>query len=285
MEKPKITIMIPTSGRRDFLERCLSCIYETSEDDEREIIVWDNASEDDTPNFLGSLIGYPGIRAIRSEENFGSKAFICMLKLVETRYAMTMDDDAWIVSMGWAKDIIEKMEQDPDLCAVGFNQVSDERQIFGISGTGYKHDQLSRPGFRTSTLVGKFRGRREEEEFLLNPSLGEWVPLSQNSTVWRADYIRTRPQLQSHGDMEDWGNIWHPMHAGKNWGITLKHLVYHACGPWWHLGQYEAYWDKKSSVDRTPLTKEKQMNWLAQAKEWSGWGESIEKATEIKELR
>lgn len=285
----KITIMIPTSGRRDFLERCLSCIYETSEDDEREIIIWDNASEDDTPDFLGSLIRYSGIRAIRSEENLGSKAFVSILKLVKTKYAMTMDDDAWIVTKGWAKDILEKMEQDPDLCAVGLNQVSDDRQVFGISAFGsggeFRHDKMPHPRFRTEALVGKFIPIREEEGFLLSPSLGQWAPLSQNSTIWRTEFIRTRPQVQTKGNMQDWGNIWHPEHADKHWGSMLKHAVYHACGPWWHMGRYEKYWDKKSDVDRTPLTKQDQLNWLNHAKEWSGWGQPIEKASELEELK
>jgi len=78
----KITILILTGGRRHCLEQCLSCIYETSDDSEREIIIWDNASEDDTQDFLGSLMDYPGIRAIRSEENVPAMPFIYMLKLL-----------------------------------------------------------------------------------------------------------------------------------------------------------------------------------------------------------
>ncbi|MDO8630128.1 MAG: hypothetical protein Q7R41_06505, partial [Phycisphaerales bacterium] len=65
--KPKITITIVTMNRREILEKTLYYLYETSDDSERDIFIWDNASTDDTPDFLGTMVGWPGVRVFRSK--------------------------------------------------------------------------------------------------------------------------------------------------------------------------------------------------------------------------
>lgn len=270
----KITILIITGGRRRCLEQCLSCIYETSDDSEREIIIWDNASEDDTQEFLGSLMGYPGIRAIRSDKNIPQMPFVYMLKLVKTKYTLTMDDDTWLVTKGWAKAIMERMEKDPELVAVRFPKAYDERTLLV---------KPSRPRFRTESIVGKFVPK-EGPDFTLNEGV-----MSNNSTVWRTDYIRGR-QLTQEGDgiCRDWGNVWHPKLAGKSWGMVTKYLVMHVNQPWWYLGhQGEKYWDRRSRwrPNQPGCPPEVHLKRMTDAKQRSGWGIPIEKCTDIEELK
>ena len=70
--RPLLTILIATLDRRDILEKTLWHIYETSTDEERDLWIWDNASQDDTADFLGTMVGWPGVRVFRSKVGLGA---------------------------------------------------------------------------------------------------------------------------------------------------------------------------------------------------------------------
>ena len=113
---PQVTILIVTMDRRDLLELTLWYIYETSTDEERNIWIWDNGSHDDTPAFLGSMAGWPGVRCFRSETNLGLVGGRKrMLPYVETPYVFTLDDDMWPLNKGWAGGVGRAMVADPSI--------------------------------------------------------------------------------------------------------------------------------------------------------------------------
>ena len=65
---PLITVLLVTRNRREFVDRCLSCLCRTSQLDNILIYVWDNASEDDTSDYLATYKEHPFIIPIRSNK-------------------------------------------------------------------------------------------------------------------------------------------------------------------------------------------------------------------------
>jgi glycosyltransferase involved in cell wall biosynthesis len=91
-ERPAVTVVIPTYNRRDLLQASLqSVLWQSSPD--VEIIVSDNASTDDTEEYVHS-IDDPRVRYERLEENIGLFGNLTRaLRLGTGRYRMMLPDD------------------------------------------------------------------------------------------------------------------------------------------------------------------------------------------------
>ncbi len=68
-QQPAVTVCIPTYNRRELLSRSLQSVLDQSLED-AEIIISDNASTDDTEEYVRS-IGDPRVRYSRLPSNIG----------------------------------------------------------------------------------------------------------------------------------------------------------------------------------------------------------------------
>ncbi len=103
MMSPKLTISIPTWNRAEFLrENILAMLpgIQALPAGSVEIFISDNASTDDTPNFLADLSQqYPFVRYVSQPENMGANAnFYTVLKEAQGEYVWLMGDDDHINS-------------------------------------------------------------------------------------------------------------------------------------------------------------------------------------------
>ncbi len=147
---PPLTVLIATMNRRDLLELALWYIYETSTVEERDIWVWDNASTDDTADFLGTLQGWPGVRCFRSERGEGTlRSRLRMLRAVETPYVLSLDDDWWMLNAGWATGMTRVLGADPTIHQVSLGTTP----LGGASDYGIGHTHLDRPFFRVPPIL------------------------------------------------------------------------------------------------------------------------------------
>ena len=109
MSTPFFSVVLPTRNRADLLRRALqSILWQTFPD--YEVIVFDNASEDDTPNVVKEFDD-PRIRYIRSEKWIQVQAtFEEAFKAANGHFLRVMgDDDALLPHcLERAKEIIEK---------------------------------------------------------------------------------------------------------------------------------------------------------------------------------
>lgn len=108
----KLAVVILNWNGRKFLEDFLPSVIKHNPD-YSEIIVADNASTDDSIEFLKTH--YPGIRIIINETNGGfSKGYNDALKQVEADYYCLLNSDIE-VSSGWIEPIINLMESDSEI--------------------------------------------------------------------------------------------------------------------------------------------------------------------------
>lgn len=301
---PQITILITTLNRRDLLEKTLWHIYETSSDDERNIWIWDNASTDDTPDFLGTMVGWPGVRVFRSKTNVGlvnSKSR--MLKAVETPYIFSLDDDIWLLNQGWVRGVVRALDGDSSIIQIGFGSAYHETNNYGIA-----HTKLDRPFFRVPPYLPGPKGGTEgavppagskiidvNGETVIVPT-GETMPfpISGSASAWRVSDLRSISHDEVASTAEDVlvGNVTGNSLADltTTWGMPLMkrggrqativgYGMLHPCpGPLWHLGRYEKYWETRCILAQQYYGRpgDEQRRWLEVTREALGWGRALE---------
>lgn len=305
---PRLTILITTMSRRDLLERTLWHVYETSTDDERNIFVWDNASTDDTAAFLGTLIGWPGVRVFRSNRNVGAiESRNRMLAAVETPYVFTLDDDVWLLNRGWAAALSRVFDTDPSLGQVHIGPAYHESNDFGIT-----HEKLSRPFFRVLPYYPGPPGslvdivvpsgthiKPTAGEVLLVSDTGVDMPfaISGSASGWRVDDLRQFASFAKAAStavdhqvgntdgnsLADFRTTWGGglRAAGKHEALLLGFgMIHPSPGPLWHLGRYEQYWETRCVLAQQYYGRsgDEQRTWLERARKASGWGQPLEDA-------
>ena len=69
-----IAIVVLTHNRAHLVSKCVENVLKRTSDATREIVIWDNASTDETQEYLAT-VDDPRIRVIRSEQNIGQSAY------------------------------------------------------------------------------------------------------------------------------------------------------------------------------------------------------------------
>ncbi len=120
-ETPQISIIIPVYNKVDFTRRCLETIYRnTSQEISYEIIVSDDASTDETPQFLGlAAKKYSNLKYVRNEENSGF-AHTCNAGAREARgkFLLFLNNDTE-PHTGWLSEMLKIFETHPETGIVG----------------------------------------------------------------------------------------------------------------------------------------------------------------------
>jgi GT2 family glycosyltransferase len=111
-----IAVVVLTYNRAHLLRKCVENVLLRTSDATREIVIWDNASTDATPEYLASLDD-PRIRVIRSDDNIGQNAYSRAFRQTRSPYLVEVDDDVVDAPAGWDAMLRDAFERLPD---VGF---------------------------------------------------------------------------------------------------------------------------------------------------------------------
>ena len=128
----KIAVVILNWNGKKFLEKFLQNVIEYSEH-VAEVIVADNASTDDSVDFLKQ--NFPQIRLIQNAENGGfSKGYNDALKHVEADYLVLLNSDIEVTE-NWIQPVIDVMESDQTIAVCQPKIRSyDDREKFEYAG-------------------------------------------------------------------------------------------------------------------------------------------------------
>ncbi len=306
---PPLTVLLVTMNRRELLEIGLWYLYETSTDEERDLWIWDNASSDDTPDFLGTMVGWPGVRVFQSRVNVGlAGARRRMITHVRTPYVFTLDDDVWLLTRGWAAAAAKVFAADPSIGQL----MVPQGHVDPSSGFGVVHEKLDRPFFRVPPVLPRdrdavtgdlshdlrhhvdlrgapppFEGVRVEDvagERLAVPLSGTQLPLavSGSCSSWRTEDVLPLARREDRHPVVDLREAWSfPIQAARRAreALLLGHGMMHPCpGPLWHLGRGELHWETRCRMAPAIYgrTGEEQRRWLEVARAASGWGRPLE---------
>ena len=112
---------MPVYNKSFFTKKCLNQIFAISpEKTPFEIIVVDNASTDDTQDFLKEITQkHKNVKVIRNEKNLGfAKACNQGVDLAKGEYILFLNNDTE-PKVGWLDALVEVVENDPQVGAVG----------------------------------------------------------------------------------------------------------------------------------------------------------------------
>ena len=111
-----ISIVVVTHDRLHLLRRCVEDVLLRTSDLTREIVIWNNASQDGTRDYLNSL-SEPRIRVVHAPENIGQNAYARGFALVTQDYLIELDDDVIEAPPHWDETMLEAFRRLPE---VGF---------------------------------------------------------------------------------------------------------------------------------------------------------------------
>lgn len=128
----KVSIVILNYNTRSFLERFLPSVKATKYDN-FEIIVADNASTDDSVEFMKQH--YPEIRLIVLDKNYGfTGGYNRALKAIDTDYYVLLNSDVEVDS-NWLQPMVDLVKTNPKIAAIQPKLIAEHnRKQFEYAG-------------------------------------------------------------------------------------------------------------------------------------------------------
>jgi len=113
VERDDIAVVVLTHNRAHLLRQCVENVLARTTAATREIVIWDNASTDETPAYLAAL-GDPRVRVVRSEQNVGQNGYARAFRLTTSPFLVELDDDVVDAPHGWdtmLRDALQRLPQ------------------------------------------------------------------------------------------------------------------------------------------------------------------------------
>lgn len=140
----EVSIIIPCFNKVQLTEQCLESLFRlTGKDINYEVLIVDNASEDNTPEVCEQYKNtYPNFNFIRNDENLGfAKACNQGIKSRKGKHALLLNNDI-VVTENWLKEMLLVLENEPKAGIVGSCLLYPESEYVQhcgvILGTDYK---------------------------------------------------------------------------------------------------------------------------------------------------
>jgi GT2 family glycosyltransferase len=109
-----ISVIVLTHNRVHLLRRCVADVLLRTSSATKEIVIWDNASEDETASFLAGLDD-PRLTIVTHEENIGTNAYASAAALTTQPYIVEVDDDVIEAPVEWDRTLLEAFRKIPNI--------------------------------------------------------------------------------------------------------------------------------------------------------------------------
>jgi GT2 family glycosyltransferase len=120
----KLSVIIVSYNVKYFLEQCLCSLEKAAEGIEHEVIIVDNASDDDSTHYITSR--FPGVKWIANKENLGfSRANNIAFEHVCGEYVLMLNPDT-IVTRDSIASTVAFMDGNPEAGAVGVKMLNKD---------------------------------------------------------------------------------------------------------------------------------------------------------------
>ena len=130
-----IAVVVLTHERAHLLRQCVDNVLARTSELTTEIVIWDNASTDDTRAYLESLDD-PRLRVVHHPENIGQNAYAEATRLTSAPYIVELDDDMIAAPPEWDRALLEAFQKLPKIGFLAANLVDNP------------HDQAARVMYR-----------------------------------------------------------------------------------------------------------------------------------------
>ena len=129
---PKVSVIVVTYNNLDFTRACLASLDEQTDYENLEIIVVDNASSDNSAEFLAEWVtGAPNRKLVLNDDNRGFAAANNQgLVLASGSYLVLLNNDTY-VTPGWVRTLFRHLQRDTTIGLIGpvTNNIGNEARI------------------------------------------------------------------------------------------------------------------------------------------------------------
>lgn len=229
-----IAVVVLTHNRAELLQKCVENVLRHTSEATQEIIIWDNASTDETAAYLDT-VDDPRIRVIRSEKNIGQNGYARAFRETTAPYLIEIDDDVVAAPAAWDKTMRDAFIALPD---VGFlaadleNDPNDEASRYRHEIRAHMYTLVEENGVRL--LTGPAGGGCAITSRELNQRVGGFQE-KKNEVFW----------------LEDAAYIADIQKLGFRAAVLADLRVHHTGGPYYttppkeKIRYWKKYWAKR----------------------------------------
>ena len=207
-----ISIVVLTHNRLGLLRRCVENVLLQTSGKTQNIVIWDNGSEDGTPEYLDELSD-SRIRVVHSPENIGMNAYGKAFAMATQDYLVELDDDVVEAPERWDETLLDAFLRLPEIGYLAASLVDDPND----SASRYiKYLREERNAFTRRELNGVtiLEGPTGGSCTMTSRELYERVGgFKQNSkfVYWREDaaYVKDLRRLGYRSAVLEGLNVWH----------------------------------------------------------------------------
>jgi O-antigen biosynthesis protein len=109
-----ISVIVLTHNRAHLLKRCVEDVLLRTSPSTEEIVIWNNASEDETSSYLSSLQD-PRITVVQNEQNIGTNAYARAAAITSGPYLVEVDDDVVEAPHHWDRTLLDAFLKIPNI--------------------------------------------------------------------------------------------------------------------------------------------------------------------------
>jgi GT2 family glycosyltransferase len=109
-----IAVIVLTYNRAHLLPRCVEDVLLRASEATREIVVWNNGSDDETREYLDT-IDSPRIRVVHHDTNIGTNAYARAVELTSSPYIVGVDDDVIEAPSEWDRTLLDAFLKIPNI--------------------------------------------------------------------------------------------------------------------------------------------------------------------------
>ncbi|MBI5403108.1 MAG: glycosyltransferase [Ignavibacteriae bacterium] len=123
-----VSIVILTYNKMEALKLCLKSLFPTIKDINREVIIWNNNSDDGTEDYLKSVASeYDFVKVINSESNLGNNAKSRAVEQAKGDFIIGVDDDIISFPENWVNDMVRAYKSVPCMGYLVADVVQDDK--------------------------------------------------------------------------------------------------------------------------------------------------------------
>jgi GT2 family glycosyltransferase len=119
-----ISVVVLTQNRLGLLRRCVEDVLLRTSDKTREVIIWNNGSDDGTGEYLDSLLD-PRLHVVHSPANIGMNAYARAFALTTQDYLIELDDDVIEAPHRWDEMLLEAFLRLPKIGFLSASLIDD----------------------------------------------------------------------------------------------------------------------------------------------------------------
>jgi GT2 family glycosyltransferase len=109
-----IAVVVITHNRAHLLRRCVEDVLLRTSSLTSEIVIWDNASDDGTRDYLATLAD-SRIKVVHHEANMGTSAYASAVPLTSAPFIVELDDDVIEAPEDWDRVMLDAFRKIPKI--------------------------------------------------------------------------------------------------------------------------------------------------------------------------